>query len=60
MPREGQNIVEHMAQKYGLTAEQAAANRIMIRERAAELGFDMNGSPESRIYNTFDAHRLLH
>lgn len=59
MPREGQNIVEHMAQKYGLTAKQAAANRIMIRERAAELGFDMNGSPESRIYNTFDAHRLL-
>ncbi|GAC1573974.1 MAG: DsbA family oxidoreductase [Sphingomicrobium sp.] len=60
MPREGQNIVEHMAQKYGSTAEQSAANRIMIRERAAELGFDMNGSPESRIYNTLDAHRLLH
>lgn len=60
MPRVGQNIVEHVAQKYGSTPQQAEANRTMIRDRAAELGFTMNGSAESRIYNTFDAHRLLH
>jgi predicted DsbA family dithiol-disulfide isomerase len=60
MPREGQNIVEHVAQKYGATAEQSAANREMIRERAAAVGFTMATSEESRIYNTFDAHRLLH
>ncbi len=60
MPPEGQNIVEHIAQKYGSTPEQSATNRAMIRERAAELGFTMNGSAQSRIYNTFDAHRLLH
>jgi predicted DsbA family dithiol-disulfide isomerase len=60
MPPEGQNIVEHVAQKYGSTPEQSAKNRDMIRDRAAELGFTMNGSEASRIYNTFDAHRLLH
>jgi len=60
MPAGGQNIGEHIAQKYGSTPEQAASNRAMIRERAGALGFEMAGSDESRIYNTFDAHRLLH
>ena len=60
MPAEGQNIVEHIGQKYGSTPEQSASNRKMIRDRAAALGFEMAMSNESRIYNTFDAHRLLH
>lgn len=60
MPPEGQNIVEHITQKYGSTPEQSAANREMIRARAGEVGFVMAGSEDSRIYNTFDAHRLLH
>jgi len=60
MPKEGQNIVEHIAEKYGSSPEQSDANREMIRTRAAELGFTMATSGESRIYNTFDAHRLLH
>ncbi len=60
MPPEGQNIVEHVAQKYGATREQSAAGRKMIHDRAAEVGFRMATSEQSRIYNTFDAHRLLH
>lgn len=60
MPPEGQNIVEHVAEKYGASPEQSASNRAAIRARAAELGFAMTGTAESRIYNTFDAHRLLH
>jgi predicted DsbA family dithiol-disulfide isomerase len=60
MPAEGQDIAEHIQQKYGSTPEQSAANRTMIRDRAAELGFKMAMSEGSRIYNTFDAHRLLH
>jgi predicted DsbA family dithiol-disulfide isomerase len=60
MPPEGQNIVEHVAEKYGSTPEQSAANREAIRARAAALGFTMAGTDQSRIYNTFDAHRLLH
>ena len=60
MPAEGQEIGEHIRQKYGSTPEQSAANRTMIRERAAALGFTMKMAEGSRIYNTFDAHRLLH
>jgi predicted DsbA family dithiol-disulfide isomerase len=60
MPLEGQNIVEHIAEKYGATPEQSAANRQAIHARAAEVGFTMKTGETSRIYNTFDAHRLLH
>jgi predicted DsbA family dithiol-disulfide isomerase len=60
MPPEGQDIVEHLQQKYSATEEQAAATRAMIRERGAELGFNFEPGKRSRIYNTFDAHRLLH
>jgi predicted DsbA family dithiol-disulfide isomerase len=60
MPAAGQNLVEHITEKYGSTAEQSAASRAMIRARGTEVGFNFNMSEESRIYNTFDAHRLLH
>jgi predicted DsbA family dithiol-disulfide isomerase len=60
MAPEGQNIVEHIAQKYGSSREQSADNRKAIQDRAAQVGFRMATSDESRIYNTFDAHRLLH
>jgi predicted DsbA family dithiol-disulfide isomerase len=60
MPPEGQNIVEHVGQKYGATPEQSATNRAAIHARAADVGFTMKTNEQSRIYNTFDAHRLLH
>lgn len=60
MPPEGEDAVEHITRKYGIDAEQAAANRETIRERAAAVGFDMAQLGERRLYNTFDAHRLLH
>ncbi len=60
MAPEGENIVEHIGAKYGATPEQSAQNRAMIRERAASVGFDMRMTDDSRIWNTFDAHRLLH
>lgn len=60
MAPEGENIVEHIGRKYGSTPEQSAQSRQMIHERAAEVGFTMNTGPDSRIWNTFDSHRLLH
>ncbi|HEX7858096.1 MAG TPA: DsbA family oxidoreductase [Sphingobium sp.] len=57
---EGEEIGEHLARKYGSTPEQLAANRTMIVDRAASVGFTMAMSDDRRIYNTFDAHRLLH
>ena len=60
MPPEGQDIAEHIAQKYGSTPEQLARSQESIRTRGAELGFTFDMDKRSRIYNTFDAHRLLH
>ena len=60
MSPEGEDLTEHIAKKYGSTPEQMARNREMIRARGAELGFVFDMSKRARIYNTFDAHRLLH
>jgi len=59
MPAAGQAQLEHITEKYSITAEQARANREQIRVRAAAVGFTMNRDDASRVYNTFDAHRLL-
>lgn len=60
MAPEGQDIGEHLAEKYGSTAEQQAQIRNTIRARGAEVGFEFNPEGRGRIWNTFDAHRLLH
>ncbi|MDY7537354.1 DsbA family oxidoreductase [Undibacterium sp. RTI2.1] len=60
MAAEGQDINEHLAEKYGATPEQSASNREAIRARGAAEGFVFGMDKRSRIYNTFDAHRLLH
>jgi len=57
---EGEDIVQHLQEKYGLTAEQVAANQEAIRHRGAELGFAFDMGSRTRTWNTFDAHRLLH
>lgn len=60
MSSEGQDVAEHIAEKYGSTPEQMAGSREAIRARGAELGFQFDMNKRNRIYNTFDAHRLLH
>ncbi len=60
MAPEGENVAEHVQKKYRSTPEQSAVARQAIKERGAELGFVFNHAPETRIWNTFDAHRLLH
>lgn len=60
MGPEGQDIAEHLFEKYGATPEQSQANRDAITQRGAALGFTFNMGQRGRIYNTFDAHRLLH
>lgn len=60
LPFEGEDAGEHIMRKYGIDAAQMEANRNAIRERAAPLGVAINTAPGSRIWNTFDAHRLLH
>ncbi|MBV7455946.1 DsbA family oxidoreductase [Acidovorax sp. sif1233] len=60
MGPEGQDIGEHLQEKYGATPAQSQKNREAIAARGAELGFTFSMDKRSRIYNTFDAHRLLH
>ncbi len=60
MAPEGEDTTEHIARKYGMPEEQVAKNREAIRQRGAAVGFTFNMDKRGRIYNTFDAHRLLH
>lgn len=60
MGPQGQDIEEHLAEKYGASPAQLAGTRQAIRERGAALGFTFSMAARSRIYNTRDAHRLLH
>lgn len=58
MAHEGEDATEHLSRKYGIDAAQIERNREAIRERGAAVGFRFGA--RDRIYNTFDAHRLLH
>ncbi|HEV7576330.1 MAG TPA: DsbA family oxidoreductase [Caldimonas sp.] len=58
LPAEGEDAAEHLARKYGASPDQLAKNRAVIRERGAAVGFAFGDRP--RVWNTFDAHRLLH
>ncbi len=61
MVAEGENTAEHIARKYGAAPpEQMAASRNALKAAAAAHGFTINTGPESRVWNSFDAHRLLH
>lgn len=55
---EGENVIDYLGKKYGRTPEQITETQAMIRERGAEVGFRFG--ERKRVYNTLDAHRLLH
>ena len=55
---EGADAAEYLRAKYGLSPEQLAKNRANIRDRGAAVGFDFG--ERAHVWNTFDAHRLLH
>jgi predicted DsbA family dithiol-disulfide isomerase len=58
MAPDGEDATMHLMRKYGISAEQLAGARAQLRQRGAELGFTFG--ERSRVWNTFDAHRLLH
>ena len=60
MVPEGQNRNDYIREKYGLTPEQGDANRQNLITRGAELGYEFNFPKDGRVYNTFNAHRLIH
>lgn len=60
MPPQGQDLAEHIAQKYGSTPEQSEENRRRLTELGDSLGFNFAYTDKSRMVNTFKAHQLLH
>lgn len=54
----GEDTLAHLSAKYGRSPAQIAQAQEAIRLRGAELGFAFGA--RSRVWNTFDAHRLLH
>jgi predicted DsbA family dithiol-disulfide isomerase len=60
MGPQGESIADHLGRKYGLSAEQLAQNGEALRQRGEALGVRIDLQKRDRIYNTFDAHRLLH
>jgi predicted DsbA family dithiol-disulfide isomerase len=60
MVAEGEDVGEHIAKKYGMSPAQLAQNQEGLRQRGAAVGFTFKMDQRRRIYNTFDAHRLLH
>ncbi len=60
MGAEGQEINEHLMEKYGSSEEQLQANKARLVELGKAAGVDFNFAERSRIYNTLDCHKLLH
>jgi len=60
MPHGGQDATEHLTEKYGLTVEQVKSNQANIRAKALKAGFVFHPDSRKRVYNTFNAHRLLY
>lgn len=59
MAPEGEDTAEHIARKYGSTPEQSRANRQRLSDIGESVGFAFNYGDGMRIYNTFNAHKLL-
>ena len=61
LPPGGQSMTELMKEKFGnRPPEQVAAVREAVRTRAESVGFTIAMDDNSRMYNSFDAHRLIH
>lgn len=59
MPMEGQNVQEHLMEKYGSTAEQQEVSKQHMTKMGAEVGFVFDYFDDMRMANTLDAHILL-
>jgi predicted DsbA family dithiol-disulfide isomerase len=59
MTVEGQNLNEHITEKYGSTIEQQNQSKQQMTEAGSELGFKFDYFDDMRMVNTFNAHVLL-
>lgn len=59
MKAEGQNLREHVNEKYGSSEQASRSARETLTELGQQVGFDFQFNDEMRIYNTRKAHQLL-
>ena len=60
MPSEGQNLREHIMEKYGSSKEESDASRIRMTAAGSEVGFEFHFNDDTRMHNTFNLHQLLY
>lgn len=60
MPSEGQNMREHITEKYGSSKAESDASRAQITKVGSDVGFEFNFTDDLRMHNTFNLHQLLH
>ena len=60
MPPEGELLSEHIARKYGASPERRKQSQLQMAEIGQQLGIRFAFSEDRRIYNTFNAHRVLY
>ena len=60
MPSEGQNMREHITEKYGSSKAESDASRAQITKVGSDVGFEFNFTEDLRMHNTFNLHQLLH
>ena len=60
MPSEGQNMREHITEKYNSSKAESDASRAQITKVGSDVGFEFNFTDELRMHNTFNLHQLLH
>lgn len=60
MPSAGQNLREHIMEKYGSSKAESDASRISMTQAGSEVGFEFNFNDDTRMHNTFNLHQLLY
>ena len=59
MPKEGQNLLEHLSEKYGSNIEQLKQSQQVLADAGKELHFKFDFFDDMKMENTFEAHILL-
>ncbi|MDO6596532.1 DsbA family oxidoreductase [Oceanihabitans sp. 2_MG-2023] len=59
MPSQGQDLQEHITEKYGATLEQQKKSQQQMIEAGEAVGFTFDYFDKMRMANTFEAHILL-
>ena len=60
MPSAGQNLREHIMEKYGSSKEESDASRLRMTQAGNEVGFEFHFNDDTRMHNTFNLHQLLY